>query len=114
MDLSFLDLDIEHVKITEQEYEKLIKKYGVDYIANQILNLENYIVNGKGNKYKSHYKVLLTWGNMDLKKGNLVLLKEKNSFLKSPQNSNNYPQSYPNYQHYQQDGYNPNQLDLDY
>ena len=111
MDLSFLDMDIENVKITQEEYNKLVKKYGADYIANQILNLENYIVNGKGDKYKSHYKVLLTWGNMDLKKGNLVITQDKNNFFRKPQNSNNYPQSYPNYQ---QDGYNPNQLDLDY
>ncbi|HFL3607939.1 TPA: helix-turn-helix domain-containing protein [Clostridioides difficile] len=69
LDLSFLDLDIEKVKLTKEEYDKLISKFGKKYIHDKIVSLENYIVNGKGSRYKSHYKALLTWGNGDASKG---------------------------------------------
>ncbi|HEK4731037.1 helix-turn-helix domain-containing protein [Clostridioides difficile] len=69
LDLSFLDLDIEKVKLTKDEYDKLISKFGKKYIHDKIVSLENYIVNGKGSRYKSHYRALLTWGNGDASKG---------------------------------------------
>ncbi|HGS9504515.1 TPA: helix-turn-helix domain-containing protein [Clostridioides difficile] len=69
LDLSFLDLDIEKVKLTKDEYDKLISKFGKKYIHDKIVSLENYIVNGKGSRYKSHYRALLTWGNGDVSKG---------------------------------------------
>ncbi|WP_236885878.1 hypothetical protein [Clostridioides difficile] len=69
LDLSFLDLDIEKVKLTKEEYDKLISKFGKKYIHDKIVSLENYIVNGKGSRYKSHYRALLTWGNADTSKG---------------------------------------------
>ncbi|HBF8836030.1 TPA: helix-turn-helix domain-containing protein [Clostridioides difficile] len=69
LDLSFLDLDIEKVKLTKEEYNKLISKFGKKYIHDKIVSLENYIVNGKGSRYKSHYRALLTWGNGDVSKG---------------------------------------------
>ncbi|WP_227483842.1 MULTISPECIES: helix-turn-helix domain-containing protein [unclassified Clostridioides] len=69
LDLSFLDLDIEKVKLTKDEYDKLINKFGKKYIHDKIVSLENYIVNGKGSRYKSHYRALLTWGNEDVSKG---------------------------------------------
>lgn len=69
LDLSFLDLDIEKVKLTKEEYDKLISKFGKKYIHDKIVSLENYIVNGKGSRYKSHYRALLTWGNGDMSKG---------------------------------------------
>ncbi|HBF2807963.1 TPA: helix-turn-helix domain-containing protein [Clostridioides difficile] len=69
LDLSFLDLDIEKVKLTKEEYDKLISKFGKKYIHDKIVSLENYIVNGKGSRYKSHYRALLTWGNGDVSKG---------------------------------------------
>ncbi|WP_227856024.1 hypothetical protein [Clostridioides sp. ES-S-0048-02] len=69
LDLSFLDLDIEKVKLTKDEYDKLISKFGKKYIHDKIVSLENYIVNGKGSRYKSHYRALLTWGNGDMSKG---------------------------------------------
>ncbi|MBY2477520.1 helix-turn-helix domain-containing protein [Clostridioides difficile] len=68
LDLSFLDLDIEKVKLTKDEYDKLISKFGKKYIHDKIVSLENYIVNGKGSRYKSHYRALLTWGNADSSK----------------------------------------------
>lgn len=69
LDLSFLNLDIEKVKLTKEEYDKLISKFGKKYIHDKIVSLENYIVNGKGSRYKSHYRALLTWGNGDVSKG---------------------------------------------
>lgn len=69
LDLSFLDLDIEKVKLTKDEYDKLISKFGKKYMHDKIVSLENYIVNGKGSRYKSHYRALLTWGNGDASKG---------------------------------------------
>ncbi|CZR88122.1 hypothetical protein CDFC105_32396 [Clostridioides difficile] len=69
LDLSFLDLDIEKVKLTKDEYDKLINKFGKKYIHDKIVSLENYIVNGKGSRYKSHYRALVTWGNADTSKG---------------------------------------------
>lgn len=69
LDLSFLDLDIEKVKLTKDEYDKLISRFGKKYIHDKIVSLENYIVNGKGSRYKSHYRALLTWGNGDASKG---------------------------------------------
>lgn len=69
LDLSFLNLDIEKVKLTKDEYDKLISKFGKKYIHDKIVSLENYIVNGKGSRYKSHYRALLTWGNGDVSKG---------------------------------------------
>ncbi|MCJ0199329.1 helix-turn-helix domain-containing protein, partial [Clostridioides difficile] len=68
LDLSFLDLDIEKVKLTKEEYDKLISKFGKKYIHDKIVSLENYIVNGKGSRYKSHYRALVTWGNADTSK----------------------------------------------
>ncbi|MCC0647809.1 helix-turn-helix domain-containing protein [Clostridioides sp. ZZV15-6598] len=69
LDLTFLDLDIEKVKLTKDEYDKLISKFGKKYIHDKIVSLENYIVNGKGSRYKSHYRALVTWGNGDISKG---------------------------------------------
>lgn len=78
LDLTFLDLDIEKVKLTKDEYGKLISKFGKKYIHDKIVSLENYIVNGKGSRYKSHYRALLTWGNGDVGKGVPEVTKAKN------------------------------------
>ena len=67
IDLSFLNMDIENVFLSEIEYKKLIGRYNENYIKELIVSLENYIVNGKGKKYKSHYKTLLAWAAKDPK-----------------------------------------------
>lgn len=64
-----MDLDIEKVKLIKDEYDKFISKFGKKYIYDKIVSLENYIVNGKGSRYKSYYRVLLIWGNVDISKG---------------------------------------------
>ena len=67
MDLSFIDDCIENVNITQSQYNKLISKYNKNDVDREILQLDNYIVNGKGKKYKDHYRVLLTWCNKNSK-----------------------------------------------
>lgn len=60
MNLTFIDDIIENVKITEEEYNKLIGKHGKANIDKIILKLDNYIANGR-KKYKDHYRVINTW-----------------------------------------------------
>lgn len=73
MDLKFIDDVIDKVNITELQYNKLINKFNIDVVHKEILALDNYIVNGKGNKYKDHYRTLNTWCNKNNKENtNLV------------------------------------------
>ncbi|MGL4773304.1 MAG: helix-turn-helix domain-containing protein [Clostridium sp.] len=59
--LKFINEIISFVKLTKQEYEKLKDKYGQDLLHKKILALDDYIANGKGKDYKSHYRTLMTW-----------------------------------------------------
>lgn len=63
MDLKFIDDVIDKVKLSKEQYEKLKYKYGQATLNKQIIALDNYIANGKGRKYKDHYRVLNTWCN---------------------------------------------------
>ncbi|EPY2304099.1 hypothetical protein FDF18_15365 [Clostridium sporogenes] len=63
IDLKFIDDVIDRVKITQEQYDKLVKKFNEEIVHKNIINLDNYIANGKGNKYKDHYRVLNTWCN---------------------------------------------------
>ena len=65
MNLKFIDDVIDKVKITEDQYKNLKNKFGIDLLHKQIISLDNYIANGKGSKYKDHYRVLNTWCNKD-------------------------------------------------
>ena len=60
MDLTFIEDYIDTVKITQEQYDKLVKDYGINVVNNTIRNLDNYIVNNK-RKYKDHNRVLRTW-----------------------------------------------------
>lgn len=66
--LKFIDDVIENVKLTQEQYDKLKAKFNETALNKNIIQLDNYIVNGKGNKYKDHYRVLNTWCNNDIKK----------------------------------------------
>lgn len=66
-DLKFIDDVIDKVKITEEEYKKLIDKYSKELVNKQILALDNYIANGKGQKYKDHYRALNLWCKNEVK-----------------------------------------------
>ncbi|EHK2442843.1 helix-turn-helix domain-containing protein [Clostridium perfringens] len=61
MDLTFIDDVIDKVKITKEQYDSLIDKFNKDLVQQQILSLDNYIVNGKGAKYKDHYRAINNW-----------------------------------------------------
>ncbi|MGG5460007.1 helix-turn-helix domain-containing protein [Clostridium sp. B9] len=68
MDLTFIDDVIDKVKITKEQYDTLVNKFGKELVNKQILDLDNYIVNGKGNKYKDHYRAINVW----CKKNNII------------------------------------------
>lgn len=53
---------LEFVFLSQEEYEKLISKFGKEAITAQITSLNNYI-GSKGKRYKSHYHTILTWIN---------------------------------------------------
>jgi hypothetical protein len=55
----------DNIKITQDEYNHLLDEFGKPVITKKILDLDNYIENGKGQKYKNHYKVILTWLRKD-------------------------------------------------
>ena len=59
--------DVDNVKINEEQYKKLIDTFTEKLVLENILNLDNYIANGKGGKYKDHYRVLRTWLNKSSK-----------------------------------------------
>ncbi len=62
IDLTFIEDYIDTVKITQEQYDKLVKDYGTNVVNNTIRNLYNYIFNKKGkDKYKDHNRVLITW-----------------------------------------------------
>lgn len=63
IDLNFIDDVIDKVKITQEQYDKLIDKFGKDVVHKNVVQLDNYITNGKGAKYKDHYRALNTWCN---------------------------------------------------
>jgi len=52
------------VLLTDEEYQKLISKFGEPGTMSYIERLDNYI-GSKGTKYKSHYHTILTWSNKD-------------------------------------------------
>ncbi|HEY5576236.1 MAG TPA: Lin1244/Lin1753 domain-containing protein [Clostridiaceae bacterium] len=70
MSLKDIDELIEYVKITSEQYQGLIGKFGEVLVKKNIVALDNYIANGKGRSYKDHYRALNTWCLKDnVKKG---------------------------------------------
>ena len=61
-------LYLEFVKLTEEEYQKLIDKLGQKTTNEYIERLNNYL-GSKGKKYKSHYHTILNWWTRDQKDG---------------------------------------------
>jgi predicted phage replisome organizer len=59
-DLSFIDDSIDKVKLTEEQYDKLIDKFSKDLVHKTIISLDTYIANGT-KKYKDHYRTLNNW-----------------------------------------------------
>lgn len=63
----------EFVLLTNDEYQKLIKKFGKDGTEQRIEDL-NIGIGSKGYKYKSHYYTILSWDRKDKKANKLRLL----------------------------------------
>ena len=79
-----------HVLLTNEEYQKLIEKFGKDKTAKKIDDLDYYIENNpkKGSKYKNHYRTILKWNEKDTAdKGNTedaVIKRAKSCYIKNP------------------------------
>jgi hypothetical protein len=58
--------DFKNVFFTEEEYQKLLDKFGESDTKSKIENLSTYIEQ-VGKKYKSHYATLLAWDKKDQK-----------------------------------------------
>lgn len=65
IDLKFIDEVVDNVHILLEQYDKLVVKFGKELTHKNIIALDNYIANGKGNKYKDHYRALNTWCGKD-------------------------------------------------
>ncbi len=60
--------EFENVKLTEEENQKLIEKFGEVGAKDKVENLSLYIAS-KGDQYKSHYATILSWDRRDKKGG---------------------------------------------
>ncbi len=58
----------EFVNMSEAEYNKLIKSYGLEFVIQCITRLDNY-KGSNGKKYKSDYRAILSWVVDGVKKG---------------------------------------------
>ena len=58
------DLYAEVVRLTKEEYNKLLEKFGQKGTDERIENLSLYI-QSKGDKYRSHYATILNWERRD-------------------------------------------------
>lgn len=61
------EIYLEFVRLTKDEYKKLVEKYNEIIIKNKIEDLNDYI-GSKGKKYKSHYHTILSWLRKDKEK----------------------------------------------
>ena len=61
----------ENVKLSEDQYLKLVEKFGEKDAATWIEKLSSYIAS-KGKRYKSHYATILVWSQKDPPKNALV------------------------------------------
>ena len=89
MDLTFIEDYIDTVKITQDQYDKLVKDYGVNIVNNTIRNLDNYIVNNK-RKYKDHNRVLRTWLSKNNNQNGKGIEKKNNSSSLNANSNYNY------------------------
>lgn len=56
--------ELQNVKLTKEEYQKFIDKFGSEKVITLIERLSLYIAS-KGDKYKSHYATILNWVKKD-------------------------------------------------
>jgi hypothetical protein len=74
-------LFLDFVLLTDEEYKKLLNKFGEQGTKDRIEKLNNYI-GSKGTRYKSHYYTILTWDNRDRERPH-VISQEKDSLSKN-------------------------------
>ena len=60
---------LDHVFLSDQEYTKLVERYGEKETTRWIEKLDSGI-GSKGYKYKSHYKTIISWSLKDERNGN--------------------------------------------
>jgi len=66
------------VLLTEDEYKKLVDKFGENIAKDKIEALSLYIKSqGLEKKYKDHYATILNWDRKDQKKGKLKMTQEE-------------------------------------
>ena len=71
--------EFKNVKLSSQEYEKLIDQFGEKATSEKIESLSSYVAS-KGKKYSSHYATILTWERKNKQpevKNGYALLREK-------------------------------------
>lgn len=73
----------EFVYLTNDEYQRLLERFGELGTKDRIEKLNNYI-GSKGNKYKSHYHTILTWANRDKEKPLVVVSSQKTAAPVNP------------------------------
>lgn len=87
-----LNYNSESVLLSKEEYEKLIKNYGVEDTKKMIEILDNYKLSS-GKKYKSDYRAILNWVVGRLKEDKYKENKYNNNYkLKKPIQETNYEQ----------------------
>lgn len=55
---------LEFVRLTSDEFDKLIDSFGAEDTADKLAALNDYL-GSKGDKYKSHYHTILCWDRRD-------------------------------------------------
>lgn len=63
-------------KMTKEEHQKLIEKFGKAGARDRVENLSLYIAS-KGDKYKNHYATILSWDKRDKKGGQYGAYKQR-------------------------------------
>lgn len=58
--------EFKNVKLTKEEHDKLIGRFGEEDTRDRVENLSFYIAS-KGDKYKNHYATILAWEKRDRK-----------------------------------------------
>lgn len=56
--------ELKNVRLTKEEYSKLVHKFGEPKTIDYIERLSEYLAS-KGKKYKSHYATILSWSRKD-------------------------------------------------
>lgn len=82
IDLTFVDSIIDAVKLTQKQYDNLIKDYGVNEVHKKIISLDYYITE-KNKTYKDHNKTIRNWFNKEgVEKGKYKEVKTEQRYVR--------------------------------